>query len=137
MKNKYEYMFEFKKLHMLVSDDLLDIAYNGQDVKLEYDKYVLFIKEGSGDNLSYEDIEDGYVDYIYTEVYLKDDLVKEEFPSEVGGGFMLLKDTIENLFYDKPIRELIDYVFTENTEEDYYELHTTSLPSNAILTIES
>ena len=120
---------------MLVLDNLLDMTYNGQDVKLEYDKYVLFIKEGSGDNLSYEDIEDGYVDYIYTEVYLKDDLVKEEFPSEIGGGFMLLKDTIENLFYDKPIRELIDYVFTENAEEDYYELHTTSLPSNAILTI--
>lgn len=120
---------------MLVLDNLLDKIYNGQDVKLEYDKYVLFIKEGSGDNLLYEDIEDGYVDYIYTEVYLKDDLVKEEYPSEIGGGFMMLKDTIENLFYDKPIRELIDYVFTENTEEDYYELHTTSLPSNAILTI--
>ena len=122
---------------MLVLDNLLDMTYNGQDVKLEYDKYVLFIKEGSGDNLSYEDLEDGYVDYIYTEVYLKDDLVKEEFPSEIGGGFMLLKDTIDNLFYDKPIKELIDYVFTENTEKDYYELHTTSLPSNAILIIES
>ena len=122
---------------MLVLDNLLDMTYNGQDVKLEYDKYVLFIKEGSGDNLSYEDIEDGYVDYIYTEVYLKDDLVKEEFPSEIGGGFMLLKDTIDNLFYDKPIKELIDYVFTENTEKDYYELHTTSLPSNVILIIES
>lgn len=122
---------------MLVSDNLLDKIYNGQDLKLEYDKYVLFIREGTGDNLLYEDIENGYVDYIYTEVYLKDDLVKEEFPSEIGGGFMMLKDTIDNLFYDKPIRELIDYVFTENAEEDYYELHTTSFPSNAIITIES
>lgn len=113
---------------MLVLDNLLDTTYNGQDVKLEYDKYVLFIKEGSGDNLSYEDIEDGYVDYIYTEIYLKDDLVKEEYPSEIDGGFIMLKDTIDNLFYDKPIKELIDYIFdenTEDTEEDYqnYILH--------------
>ena len=40
----------------------------------------------------------------------------------------MLKDTIDNLFYDKPIRELIDYIFdenTEDTEEDYqnYILH--------------
>lgn len=48
---------------------------------------IIIIKEGSGDNLSREDMEDGFVDYIYyTQYSLNDGDIKE-----IDGGMILQK----------------------------------------------
>ena len=60
------------------------------------------ISEGDGGNLLKEDIENGYVDYIYYEIYNADDL-----DNEIDGGMILLKE----YFQDK-------YKSTEDAIED-------------------
>lgn len=55
-------------------------------------KQIIRIAEGTGDNLLPEDIEEGYVDYIYYEQYE----LSQDFP-EVDGGQVLL----EEMFRDK------------------------------------
>lgn len=55
-------------------------------------KQIIRIAEGSGDNLLPEDIEDGYVDYIYYEQYE----LSNNMP-EVDGGQILM----EEMFRDK------------------------------------
>lgn len=52
--------------------------------------------EGSGDNLTDDDIEQGYVDYIYYEVYN----VQQDFP-EIDGGMIMLKELFQELFQEK------------------------------------
>lgn len=55
-------------------------------------KQIIRIAEGTGDNLLPEDIEEGYVDYIYYEQYE----LSQDFP-EIDGGQVLL----EEMFRDK------------------------------------
>ena len=49
-------------------------------------KQIIRIAEGSGDNLTNDDIEQGYVDYIYYETHS----LEQDLP-EVDGGMIMLK----------------------------------------------
>lgn len=57
-------------------------------------KQIICISEGNGDNLSEEDIESGYVDYIYYTVYQLDNGIQE-----VGGAEMLLKEMVREKYH--------------------------------------
>ena len=80
---------------------------------------ILILKEGSGDNLSYADRQEGYVDYIYfTQYDLGNDL------EEVDGGILMYDeylvdkyksleeaiDDILNMAYDSDDINYVDYV---------------------------
>jgi hypothetical protein len=54
---------------------------------------VVKISEGSGDNLNDEDIEIGYVDYIYYEQYVMDPHMRE-----TDGGMVMLTELFQELF---------------------------------------
>ena len=56
------------------------------------EQQIIRISDGSGDNLSEEDMAEGYVDYIYYEQYSRE----IDFP-EVDGGMIMLTE----LFQDK------------------------------------
>lgn len=56
-------------------------------------KQIIRIAEGTGDNLLPEDIEEGYVDYIYYEQYE----LSQDFP-EIDGGQVLLEEMFRNKF---------------------------------------
>ena len=62
------------------------------------------IKEGTGDNLMPEDVEDGYVDYIYYDVYDNLRAARDDDGDCVDGGMILLKE----LYADKTIKEILD-----------------------------
>lgn len=66
-------------------------------------KQIVRIDEGSGDNLTDDDIEQGYVDYIYYEVYN----VQQDFP-EVDGGMIMLTEPFQEKF--KSTKEAIPAV---------------------------
>lgn len=55
-------------------------------------KQIVQISEGNGDNLNDEDIEAGYVDYVYYEQYVMDPYMRE-----TDGGMIMLTE----LFQDK------------------------------------
>ena len=54
---------------------------------------IIHIAEGTGDNLLQEDIEEGYVDYIYYEQYE----LSQGFP-EIDGGQVLLEKMFRDMF---------------------------------------
>lgn len=54
---------------------------------------IIKISEGTGDNLLDEDIDAGYVDYIYYEQYA----VETDFP-EVDGGMVMLTELFQDKF---------------------------------------
>lgn len=54
---------------------------------------IIKICEGTGDNLSREDVEEGYVDYIYYETYA----VEDGFPED-GGGQVMLKELFQEKY---------------------------------------
>ena len=54
--------------------------------------YIIYISEGTGDNLLFEDIEEGYVDYINYEIYMFGNGICED-----DGGMIMLRE----LFRDK------------------------------------
>ena len=66
---------------------------------------LITIVEGTGDNLTDEDIKDGYTDYVMTSVYRVDgeDIVLED------GGQMLSQTPIEDLEEDELVRRVLDY----------------------------
>lgn len=66
---------------------------------------LITIVEGTGDNLTEEDIEDGYIDYVMTSVYRVEgeDIVLED------GGQMLSQTPIEDLEEDELVRRVLDY----------------------------
>ena len=66
-------------------------------------KQIIRIDEGSGDNLTDDDIAQGYVDYIYYEVYN----VQQDFP-EVDGGMIMLTEPFQEKF--KSTKEAIPAV---------------------------
>lgn len=49
--------------------------------------YIIYISEGTGDNLLSEDIEEGYVDYINYEIYMLDNGIEED-----DGGMIMLRE---------------------------------------------
>lgn len=66
---------------------------------------LITIVEGAGDNLTDEDIKDGFVDYVMTSIYRVDgeDIVLED------SGQMLSKTPIEDLEEDELVRRVLDY----------------------------
>lgn len=56
------------------------------------DDIYIHITEGTGDNLLSEDIEEGYVDYIYYEVFRAGLWQGEPVMDEIDGGMVLLKE---------------------------------------------
>ena len=66
---------------------------------------LITIVEGTGDNLTDEDIKDGYTDYVMTSVYRVEgeDIVLED------SGQMLSKTPIEDLEEDELVRRVLDY----------------------------
>lgn len=66
---------------------------------------LITIVEGTGDNLTEEDIEDGYTDYVMTSVYRVEgeDIVLED------AGQMLSQTPIEDLEEDELVRRVLDY----------------------------
>lgn len=66
---------------------------------------LITIVEGTGDNLTEEDIEDGYIDYVMTSIYRVEgeDIVLED------GGQMLSQTPIEDLEEDELVKRVLDY----------------------------
>ena len=66
-------------------------------------RQIIRIDEWSGDNLTDDDIAQGYVDYIYYEVYN----VQQDLP-EVDGGIVMLTELFQNKF--KSVKDSIPAV---------------------------
>ena len=66
---------------------------------------LITIVEGTGDNLTDEDIKDGYIDYVMTSIYNVDG---EEIVLE-DGGQMLSQTPIEDLEEDELVKRVLDY----------------------------
>lgn len=66
---------------------------------------LITIVEGTGDNLTDEDIKDGYTDYVMTSIYRVDgeDIVLED------AGQMLSQTPIEDLEEDELVKRVLDY----------------------------
>ena len=66
---------------------------------------LITIVEGTGDNLTEEDIKDGYIDYVMTSIYRVDgeDITLED------GGQMLSQTPIKDLEEDELVRRVLDY----------------------------
>ena len=67
---------------------------------------IYHITEGTGDNLSEEDIKEGYVDYIYYDVY--DNIQGIANEDIVDGGMILL----EKIYQDMSIQEILGRVIS-------------------------
>ena len=78
-------------------------AYNDIFIYVQTKKQIIRIDEGSGDNLTDDDIAQGYVDYIYDEVYN----VQQNLP-EVDGGMIMLTELFQNKF--KSVKDAIPAV---------------------------
>ena len=74
---------------------------------------LITIVEGTGDNLTDEDIKDGYTDYVMTSVYRVEgeDIVLED------GGQMLSQTPVKDLEEEELVRRVLDYWGLG--EEDY------------------
>ena len=68
-------------------------AYNDIFIYVPTMRQIIRIDEGSGDNLADDDIAQGYVDYIYYEVYN----VQQDLP-EVDGGIIMLTEWFQEKF---------------------------------------
>ena len=68
-------------------------AYNDIFIYVPTMRQIIRIDEGSGDNLTNDDIAQGYVDYIYYEVYN----VQQDLP-EVDGGTIMLTEWFQEKF---------------------------------------
>ena len=66
--------------------------------------YWWHIQEGTGDSLTEEDIEEGYVDYIYYDYYECLDDVNED--SAYDGGMILLKKPYQDMWLEQIIKEV-------------------------------
>ena len=78
-------------------------AYNDIFIYVQTKKQIIRIDEGSGDNLTDDDIAQDYVDYIYYEVYN----VQQDLP-EVDGGMVMLTELFQNKF--KSVNDAIPVV---------------------------
>lgn len=76
-------------------------------------EYLITIVEGTGDNLTDEDIKNGYTDYVMTSIYAVDG----EDINLKDSGQMLSKTPIEDLEEDELVRRVLDY--WELGEEDW------------------
>lgn len=72
----------------MFNDNFIDIF-----IYVQTKRQIVRIDEGSGDNLTDDDIAQGYIDYIYYEVYN----VQQDFP-ETDGGMIMLKEPFQEKF---------------------------------------
>jgi len=77
--------------------------FNAIFIYVQSKRQIVRIDEGSGDNLTDDDIAQGYVDYIYYEVYN----VEQDLP-EVDGGMIMLTELFQEKF--KSTKEAIPAV---------------------------
>ena len=66
---------------------------------------LITIVEGTGDNLTDEDIKDGYIDYVMTSIYRVEG---EEIILE-DGGQLLSQTPVEDLEEDELVKRVLDY----------------------------
>lgn len=71
----------------------------------EPDYKIITAVEGTGDNLTDEDIKDGYVDYWMTSIYKQEG---EEIVLE-DGGQLLTSTPIKDMDTDEQVERLLDY----------------------------
>ena len=71
----------------------------------EPDYKIITAVEGTGDNLTDEDIKDGYIDYWMTSVYKQEG---EEVVLE-DGGQLLTSTPIKDMDTDEQVERLLDY----------------------------
>lgn len=78
------------------------------------EQQILKISEGSGDNLTDEDIKEGYIDYIYYDQYSREC----SFP-EVGGGMVMLTEMFQDKYKStkEAIPAVLDMAFGDETME--------------------
>lgn len=99
--------------------DLIDVLVDGEERSVspstkgeqirefiyEYNGDIYRIAEGSGDALFGEDIEDGYIDYIYYDIL--EDATDED--SVIDGGCILLKKNYVDLTIKEIIQKVLDF----------------------------
>lgn len=75
--------------------------------------------EGTGDNLTDEDIADGYNDYVMTSIYKQEgeELILED------GGQMLTKEMIKDMEIEDLAQRVVDYWTDGNAEADWVVLN--------------
>ena len=83
-------------------------------VKMDNIGYIR-IDEGTGDNLLDEDIAEGYVDYIYYDIY-KDYLDVESDNSDDGGMYLLRKPYVDMF---NSAKEVVDYLIDHDELPNY------------------
>lgn len=78
------------------------------------EQQIIKISEGTGDNLSEEDMDEGYVDYIYYEQYSRE----PGFP-DVDGGMVMLTELLQNTYSSMKecIPAVLDMAFGDATIE--------------------
>lgn len=89
--------------------------YKGQTLILELKDNERIIRIDEGTELEVVQDEKDYCDYFSLYAY---ELEDEDLLSEIGGGFLLRKQFVDDEFYGKPIRAVIDEVFASNISED-------------------
>ena len=82
-------------------------------------KQIIRITEGSGDNLTDDDLGQGYIDYIYYEIYS----LKQDLP-EVDGGMIMLKQLFKQKYNStkESIPAVLDMAY-EDENIDYVLLN--------------
>ena len=82
-------------------------------------KQIIRITEGSGDNLTDDDLGQGYIDYIYYEIHS----LKQDLP-EVDGGMILLKQLFKQKYNStkESIQAVLDMAY-EDEKIDYVLLN--------------
>lgn len=85
-----------------------EAGYDDVYVYVPEKRQIVFISEGTGDNLSSEDMDDGYVDYINYEVYSMDDGISED-----DGGILLLKQLVKEKYtcLADCIPDVMEYIY--------------------------
>ena len=78
------------------------------------EQQIIKISEGSGDNLTDEDMDEGYVDYIYYEQYSRE----SGFP-ELDGGMIMLTELFQETYEstNECIPAVLDMAFGDVTTE--------------------
>ena len=74
-------------------------------------RQIVKISEGSGDNLNEEDIDLGYVDYVYYEQYVMDPYMRE-----TDGGMIMLTELFQEHYSDTTdaIPDVLEMAYNDN-----------------------
>jgi len=82
------------------------------------DGHIFKISEGTGDNLTQQDIDDGYVDYIYYDMFCSLDDLNEDIIDD--GGMILLKKAYRDMTVEEILKEVSSFADVNfiNIKED-------------------